>query len=97
MTAGMGKRFNTFNKCDERPCVQSQAAAAVVTMDTDMDTSLRDRLVRTRIPNNVERGGQTASTSFNIHDNKRNVEWLLMQSLNSYKLIQVRFNMFQLG
>ena len=35
-------------------------------MDTDMDTSLRDRLVRTRIRNNVERGGggggQTAST-----------------------------------
>ena len=28
------------------------AAAAVVAMDTDRDTLLRDRLVRTRIPNN---------------------------------------------
>ena len=63
----------------------------VVTMDTDMDTSLRDRFVRTRILN-VERGGQTASTSFNIRDNKTNVEWLFKQSLNSFKLIQHRFN-----
>ena len=30
--------------------------------------------MRTRIPGNVERGGQMASTSFNIRDNKRNVE-----------------------
>ena len=45
-----------------------------LTVDTDTDTSLRDQLVRTRIPNNVERGGQTASTSFNIRGNKRNVE-----------------------
>ena len=83
----------------ERPGIQSQAAAAVATMDTDMDTSLRDRLVRRRIPNNVERrwgggggwggwgGGQTASTSFNIRENKRNIEWLLKQSLNAFKLI----------
>ena len=35
-----------------------------------MDTSLSDRLVRTHIPNNVERGWQTTSTSFNIRDNK---------------------------
>ena len=64
-----------------------QAAAVVVTMDTDMDmdTLLRDRLVRTLVLNNFERGGgrvgQTASTSFNIRENKRNAEWLLMQSL----------------
>ena len=57
-----------------------------------MDTSLRDGLVRTRLTNNVERGWQTASTSFNIRKNKRNVEWLLKQSLNAFKLIQHRFN-----
>ena len=57
-----------------------------------MDTTLRDRLVRTRIRNNVERGAQTPSTSFNIRENKRNVEWLLKQSLNAFKLIQHRFN-----
>ena len=39
-------------------------------MNTDMDTSLRKRLARMRIHNNVERGGQSASTSFNIRDNK---------------------------
>ena len=79
----------------ERPCIQSQASVAVVTMDSDMDTSLRDRLVRTRIPNNVGRGGQTASTSFNIRDdNERNVEWLLRQKrLNAFKLIQHQFKM----
>ena len=32
------------------------------------------------IPDNVERGGQTASTSFNIRDNKRTVEQMLKQS-----------------
>ena len=72
-------------KLHERPGIQSQAAAAAVTRDTDMVTSLRDRLVRTRIPNNVEvGGGQRASTLFNIHDNKRNVEWLLKKSLNAF-------------
>ena len=50
--------------------IQTQAAVVVVTKDTDMDTSLRDRLVRMLIPNNVGRGGQTASTSLNIRDNK---------------------------
>ena len=35
-------------------------------MDTDINTSLRNRLVRRRIPNNVERAGQTDLTSFNI-------------------------------
>ena len=44
-------------------CIQSQAAAAVVTMDTDKDKSLRDRLMRRRIHNKVERGGQTALTA----------------------------------
>ena len=43
-------------------------------MDTGMHTSSRDRLVRTRVPNIVERGWQTVLTSFNICDNKRNVE-----------------------
>ena len=70
---------------------QSHAAAVDVTMDTDMDKSLRDRLVRMLIRNNVERGrggegrggGQTVSTSFNIREKKRNVEWLLKQSLKS--------------
>ena len=89
LTAGVGwangfKTSSTFHstKLHERPGIQSQAAAAVVTMDT----SLRDRLVRTLIPNNVERvrGGEergpTASSSFNIRDNKRNVERLLKQS-----------------
>ena len=35
------------------------------------NTSWRDRLVRTLISNNVERGGQMASNSFNIRENKR--------------------------
>ena len=70
-----GQSWRPFNEvrhdpiCD--PSFQSQAAVTVVTMDT----TLRE-LVRKRIPNNVERRGQTASTSFNIHDNKRNAEWL---------------------
>ena len=68
LTAGTGKRFH------------SQAAAGVITIDKDMDASLRDRLVRSRILNNVVTGGQTASTSFNIPDNKRNSQWLLKQS-----------------
>ena len=42
-------------------------------------------------------GGQTASTSFNIGDNKRNVEQMLKQSLNVYKLIQHRFNTVSRG
>ena len=41
-------------KFHEGPGIQSQNA-----MDTDMDTSLRDRFVRWYIPNNFERGGQT--------------------------------------
>ena len=41
-----------LNKLHKRPGIQSQIAAAVVTMDTDMATSWRDRLVRTLIPNN---------------------------------------------
>ena len=78
-----------------------QAAAEVVILDTGIDTSFRDRLVRTRKSYKVERGGKTASTSFKIRDNKRYVEWLLKQSLNAFKLIktsiQLRFNMFQHG
>ena len=42
-------------KLHEKPGIQSLAAAAVVTMDTDVNMSLRDRLVSMRIPNNVER------------------------------------------
>ena len=69
-------------------------------MDTDTDKLLRDRLVRTRKHNIVERGEQTTSTSFNIRKIKTNVEWLLKQSLKAFKLIQhasiqLRFNMFQ--
>ena len=54
------------------------------------DTSLRDQSLRTRIPNNVERDGQTASTSFNIRENKGNVEWLLKQSLNAFNIDSTR-------
>ena len=36
-------------------------------MDTDMDTSLRDLLVHTRIPKNF-------ATSFSSHENKRNID-----------------------
>ena len=100
LTAAVGKRFEhiiTQHLMQQILCIHFQAAAAIVAMDTDMDTSLRDRLVRKRIPNNVERGRQTASTSFNIRENKRNVEWLLKQSLNAFKLLQHRFNMFQHG
>ena len=67
-------------KLPDRPGIQPQADAAVVTMDTDMATSLR----------NDERGGQTTSNLFNIHDNKKNVKSLLNQSLNAFKLIQHR-------
>ena len=73
-----GQSWSPFNEvrhdpiCD--PSLQSQASVAVVTMDT----TLRE-LVRTRIPNNVERRGHTASTSFNIHNNKRNAEWLFSE------------------
>ena len=62
-----------------------------------MDTSLTDRFVRTRIPNNAKTGGQMASTSFNIRENKRNFEWLLKQSSNAFKLVQIRYSMFQYG
>ena len=55
----------------------------------DMDTSLRDRLERTLMPNKVERGGQKSSTSFDIRG-------LFKQSLNAFKLVQ-HFNMFQNG
>ena len=50
--------------------------------------------MRTRISNNVERGRQSASTSFNISENKRDAEciWLLKQSFKAFKLIQHRFN-----
>ena len=70
----------------------SREALYIVTMDTDMDSSLRDRLVRTRISNTIEREGQMVSSSFNIRENRRSVEWLLKQSLNAFKLIQNRFN-----
>ena len=76
LTAGVGTRFlkasSTFDstKLHERPGIQSQAAA----MNTDMDTSLRDRLVRTRMPTNVERGA----------NNKRNVQWLLRSKVQTH-------------
>ena len=44
-------------------------------------------LTRTCIPNNVERRKQTASFSVNIRENIRNVEWLLEERLNAFKLI----------
>ena len=34
----------------------------------------------------VERAGQTASTSFNIHVDKNNVEWLLKQSTRRFNM-----------
>ena len=43
-----------------KACIQSQTAAVVVTMDTEMDTLLRDRLVHACIPNNDdERSSET--------------------------------------
>ena len=33
----------------------------------------------------------------NIPENKRNVEWMLKQSLNAFNLFQHRFDTFQLG
>ena len=101
LTGGVGKWFQHiiniwFNKASRearysvpgrsRDCYHGYG---IVTMDTDMDTSLRDRLLSTLMPNKVERGGQTASWSlFNIRDNKGNVERLLKKK----KLIQHRFN-----
>ena len=62
-----------------------------------MDMAMHDRhaypLVRRRIPNNVERGRQMASTSFNIRDNKINVELVVVEAkFKLFKLIQHRFN-----
>ena len=66
-------------KLHERPGLRSQVAAAAVTMDTDIiNMSLRDGLVRKRIPNHAENEGQlgqTDSNSDHIRD-KKNVEWL---------------------
>ena len=42
----------------------------------------------------LNEGGQTVSSSFNIRENKRNVEWLFKQSLNAFELIQHRFNFY---
>ena len=55
----------------------------VVTMDTDMDML---------IPNNVERGDKRLQLYSTFAKTKRNVEWLLKQSLKAFKLIQHRFN-----
>ena len=77
LTDGVAKRFQHI--IQQKVQHQSKAAAVVITMETDMATSLRDRLVRTLIPSNVERWGQTASTTINIRENKRTVEWLLNQ------------------
>ena len=48
-----------------------------------------------RLLNNVERARQMTSLRFNIPnilENKRNVEWMLKQSLKAFKLFQHRFN-----
>ena len=45
----------------ERPCIQSQAAAAVVTMDTDMYTSLTDNGPKKKKILVQNYGGQTES------------------------------------
>ena len=91
LAAGVGKRFNfntssTFDsaKPQERPGIQYQAAALVVHVFIDMDTSSRDQLLCTRIPNNsmLKDGGKRLQPSFNIRENKRNVEWLLKRRLN---------------
>ena len=76
-------RKSTFDstKLHEVPGIQFQASTAVVTVDTEMDTSWRDPLVRTHIPNNVERGEQTASTSFNIYAKTKEI---LMQSFKCF-------------
>ena len=55
-------------------------------MDTDINTSLRARIVRTRVPSNVGKGGQTVLTLFNIC--KGNAEWPLKDSLKAFKLNQ---------
>ena len=39
-----------------------------------------------------ERSVQTVTTPFNIFKNKRNVEAMLNESLNQFKLIQNTFN-----
>ena len=61
----------------QRPGIQP----AVVAMDTDMDTSLRDRLAISAHAHTEQRW-------------KRNVEWLLKQSSISTS-IQLRLNMFR--
>ena len=55
LTDGVGKRLQ--NIIQHLIQNQSHSEAVVVTMDTDMDRSLREQLVRTLMPNNVEREG----------------------------------------
>ena len=69
-------------KLHERPGIQSQALGfSRASSNTDAIFSQE-----------VERGGKRQSTSFNIRDNERNVEQMLKQSLNAFKLIQHRLN-----
>ena len=91
LNAGGGKRF-------QHNLSSTFVAVTPLYVHLNCSRGLRNRLVRTRTPNNVEKGGrETASTSFNIRDNKRNVEQILKQSLNTFKLIQHRFNKFPHG
>ena len=59
LTVGVTNDFYTSSTFDSRklhegPGIQSQAAAAVVTMDTDTDTLLRDRLVKWKMVSTPE-------------------------------------------
>ena len=66
---GRGQTVSTHHqtfdstRLHERSGIQSQAAAAVITMDTDMDASLRYRLVRRRVPKKMLEGAGVNSPS----------------------------------
>ena len=58
LTAGVANGFKTSSTFHSTELHQRLAIQpVVVTMDTDVDMSLRDQLVSSRIPNNVETGG----------------------------------------
>ena len=92
----MANGFNSSSTSDSTKLHErSGIYPAIVTTDTDMDTSLRDRLVRIRISNNVVRGWQSGFNKRHSTFAIRNVEWLLKQSVNAFELINFNSTSFQ--
>ena len=76
LNAGDGKRFqHTINICFHQASREAWYSVPIPVF----------------MPNNVEREEQTVSTSFNIRNNKRNVEQMLKQSLNAFNIDSTSF------